>query len=463
MFGSWMLEVGGFYRSVWVNAIMKILRFVLVLAFILALPLYSIFPQGASVYVKAAKIYGSVFVERPGQTGETKIKEGELLEQNCLLRTDSDSYVELELNPGNKFRVLENSQVMVKYLEKETQDVDGAVVKLNQFDLLEGDVIFRLDKLPKDTLIQVSSPTAVAGARGTAFGVKYNPREKLARVGVIESNVRVASLGEPDKFAVVPPYKKVTVTPWAMATAIVRGSGVLSEAILGARVSEKAESPVIQVTGIGDTEEDAKLNGYYKISRQIAGIPVGQGKRIEDLLNINPAVCQPLYSYILKAEVVKIQTINNKIEVTLRVPLAEIAEIIKFPLPDLPRVVEEIPIAEYGRIYGALARVTTQRAAQLDGYRKLAELMYGVLVNSKTTLYDMAVADDRITTRVEGVVKGAEIIDTQYFSDGSVSVSMTIRADLVRTEVAKVTGDIFGINYFTSPAVIEMDDFVELY
>lgn len=437
---------------------MKLLKYVLIVFLIFLIPAL-IYSQEKFTGVKVIKLNGEVHLQDPGKAEWDVVKISDILKQDYSLRTGDDSYTELELNPKNKFRLKENSQIIVKDLGKESKDSSGSVVKLTKFDLLEGDIILKLDQLPKDTLVQVSSPTAVAGARGTAFRVRYKRSKKLARVGVIESNVRVTSVGEPDKFTVVPAFKKVSITPWEMAVATVRGTGVLSERILGKVAIEKAKSPVIQLVGRGDTESSAKDNAYYAISKWILNIPVGPETSIEDILNKDPSLCQPLYAYIAKAEIISTNTVNGKVEVTMKLSLAPVADIIKYPLPQMPTIVKPITMKEYGEKFGPLARVTTQRAAQLDGYRKLAEVMYGTVISSKTTLNDYVATDDRITTVVTGVVKGAEIIDTKYFSDGSMSVSMTIRADLIRNEVAKITGKIFGLNYFTSPTVIDIGDF----
>jgi hypothetical protein len=410
--------------------------------------------------IKVVKTFGDVTGQKTAQPVWNKINQNDVLAVNDSIKTGIDSYAEMELNPGNNIRLKEKSQMLVKDLEAESKDSNGQVVKLIDFNLIEGDLALKLDKLPKDTLLQVSSPTAIAGARGTVFNVKYDSQGKMTDVGVIDSKVQVASMGEPNKFVEVSQYKKVSVAPWALATPKVRGSGILSEKILGKQFVESVSTPVLEVIGIGETEEKAKDNAFYNIAKRIMNISISPDKRIEDMLNDNPLLCQPLYTYIAKAEIVSSKKNEGKIEIVTRLPLAPVGDIIGKALPQFPSVVKLITMKEYGDKFGAQARVTTQRAAQLDGYKKLAEIIYKTVINSQTTLKDMEIKDDRITTTVEGVVKGAEILDTQHFSDGSITVVMAIRADLVMSEVAKITGDIFGTNYFTSPVVIDIDDFL---
>ncbi len=70
------------------------------------------------------------------------------------------------------------------------------------------------------------------------------------------------------------------------------------------------------------------------------------------------------------------------------------------------------------------ARPMALRAAKVDAYRNLLEITKGVQVDSRTTVKDFAVESDVINTQVEGLVKGAQIIDQQYLSDGTVEVTL---------------------------------------
>lgn len=70
----------------------------------------------------------------------------------------------------------------------------------------------------------------------------------------------------------------------------------------------------------------------------------------------------------------------------------------------------------------ALAR----RAAIVDAYRQLAETIQGVQVDSETTVRDLAVESDVISTKISALVKGARIIEERAEEDGSYSVRMAI-------------------------------------
>jgi hypothetical protein len=64
------------------------------------------------------------------------------------------------------------------------------------------------------------------------------------------------------------------------------------------------------------------------------------------------------------------------------------------------------------------------RAAQLDAYRNLLEIVKGVRINSETLVEDFMVKTDVIKSQVEGMVKGAQVVKKEYLSDGSVEVTV---------------------------------------
>ncbi len=104
--------------------------------------------------------------------------------------------------------------------------------------------------------------------------------------------------------------------------------------------------------------------------------------------------------------------------------------------------------------------MTTIRAAKVDALRRLAEQIYGSVIDAKTTIKDMAAEYDIITTRVEGVVKGAELVGIKYYSDGSVSATMRINGALVKKELDSAVPEGVGSTYVASPVAIFLDEFL---
>jgi len=72
----------------------------------------------------------------------------------------------------------------------------------------------------------------------------------------------------------------------------------------------------------------------------------------------------------------------------------------------------------------AQARAMAERAAYIVALRNLLEAVKGVRVDSESVVENYVVKSDVIRTRVEGIVKGARIVNTKYMSDGSVEVQV---------------------------------------
>jgi len=70
------------------------------------------------------------------------------------------------------------------------------------------------------------------------------------------------------------------------------------------------------------------------------------------------------------------------------------------------------------------ARPMALRAAKVDALRNLLEITKGVQVDSATSVKDFMVESDIINTKVEGLVKGAQVVKTEYMSDGTAEVTL---------------------------------------
>ena len=74
----------------------------------------------------------------------------------------------------------------------------------------------------------------------------------------------------------------------------------------------------------------------------------------------------------------------------------------------------------------AQARMMARRAAVVDGYRQLAEVVKGVNVDSESTVENFMVTSDITRTKVNALVQGAQVIREQATSDGGYEVTMKI-------------------------------------
>ncbi len=74
----------------------------------------------------------------------------------------------------------------------------------------------------------------------------------------------------------------------------------------------------------------------------------------------------------------------------------------------------------------AQSRAMTVRAAQVVALRNLLEIIKGVRVDSETVVENFMTKSDVIRTRVDGVVRGAQVVKTVYLSDGSIEITVGI-------------------------------------
>ncbi len=86
------------------------------------------------------------------------------------------------------------------------------------------------------------------------------------------------------------------------------------------------------------------------------------------------------------------------------------------------------------------ARPMALRAAKMDAMRNLLEVTKGVRIDSSTTVKNYAVENDVIMSRVQGIVRGAQVIKQEYMSDGTVEVTMqmSLSGDLAHVVLPQV-------------------------
>jgi len=102
----------------------------------------------------------------------------------------------------------------------------------------------------------------------------------------------------------------------------------------------------------------------------------------------------------------------------------------------------------------AQARAMAERAAFVVALRNLLEVVKGVRVDSETVVENFMTKSDMIRTRVDGIVKGARVVRTQYMSDGSVEmqVAMPLKGALLDALVPDNYGRPSGVQPLPKPA-----------
>ena len=69
-------------------------------------------------------------------------------------------------------------------------------------------------------------------------------------------------------------------------------------------------------------------------------------------------------------------------------------------------------------------RLMAIKAARLDAFRQLAEVVYGTYIDSNTTISDLTIQDDVYRARVEGVIYGAELVKIEPISNDTYAVTL---------------------------------------
>jgi hypothetical protein len=76
----------------------------------------------------------------------------------------------------------------------------------------------------------------------------------------------------------------------------------------------------------------------------------------------------------------------------------------------------------------AVARLNAERAAKLDALRNVIETIQGIQVSASRSAGDL-MSNGEISSRIQGMAQGFKIVDTKYYSDGSVDVVVQMPID----------------------------------
>ncbi len=78
-------------------------------------------------------------------------------------------------------------------------------------------------------------------------------------------------------------------------------------------------------------------------------------------------------------------------------------------------------------VNAAQARAMAKRAALVVAQRNMLETLKGVRVDSETLVENFITTSDRIRTAIQGIIRGASEMKTQYMSDGSAEVTIGVK------------------------------------
>ncbi len=119
---------------------------------------------------RIVRISGRVTLERAGEAVTPGV--GMLLNAQDKILTGADSYVEVSYDEADKdiMRIGPGSRVVFE---------SARIEKRTAIFMDRGEIKLKLDSLQKGSMFKVRTPVAIAGVRGTAFGVRFNGKEVL--------------------------------------------------------------------------------------------------------------------------------------------------------------------------------------------------------------------------------------------------------------------------------------------
>lgn len=105
-------------------------------------------------------------------------------------------------------------------------------------------------------------------------------------------------------------------------------------------------------------------------------------------------------------------------------------------------------VAPPNAINQAQAKALASRGAKADAYRRMAEFINGVRVEGETTVENLMTTKDTIKLSVSATIKGATVIDENFFDDGIYRVTMQVP---IFGEKNSLAGAVFERNSTVEP------------
>ena len=127
-------------------------------------------PVGKITYVE-----GKVDVLKPGKTVATAVSQGDLVDVGDIYRTKSNSKAEITFINKNILRIAQNTRTEIQEYTVEA-DRNKGIIKLHRGKvqaIATPDFIRKVAAFAEGNKLEIHTPNAVAGVRGTTFAVSY--------------------------------------------------------------------------------------------------------------------------------------------------------------------------------------------------------------------------------------------------------------------------------------------------
>ncbi|MBN1917043.1 MAG: FecR domain-containing protein [Verrucomicrobia bacterium] len=407
----------------------------------------------------------------------------------CELRTGRRSYMEVYFDEANSFRIKADTHVRVGKVLETVEGESGSIVRLVEIEMVDGEVNARLGRLPDDVRVNVTSPSAVAGATGTGFTFIFNRREQETLVKVTHDSVLVGARDRADKQVAVAALQQVEVRPWADGELTAVGRAALDEKELGkesvARFRQKEGADLtVSAVGTAPALDEALPQGATAAERAqrrgeslaaatdaarsaladlIYGLAVDAPAEapmttVADVLAQDSGLASKVYELINNAAIAgPTFTDDDACTVVAQLELAALGEALGQELGTGLRGVREITEAGYLATFGADALAATRKAAEADGKRRLRLKLNKSIIDRGRTLEDEANRNANVRLTILGVIDKAVVKETHFYSDGSLGLLMSC----ILSTIAENHPEIVGTLYMSSPEPVLLGDFMD--
>lgn len=99
---------------------------------------------------------------------------------------------------------------------------------------------------------------------------------------------------------------------------------------------------------------------------------------------------------------------------------------------------EKLALPAIWKDAGPQKRLAVIRAAEMDALRLLVERIYGINLDAETTVHDLVLADDEVSTAVRHCIKGVvSTEDPEYLKDGTIQIVRAVKLRQVLETVTK--------------------------
>jgi len=106
-------------------------------------------------------------------------------------------------------------------------------------------------------------------------------------------------------------------------------------------------------------------------------------------------------------------------------------------------------------------KLLAKRAAEADCYRKLAEAVYGVQINSETYVRDFVTESDEIRTSVDAIVKGVRLGSPRYYDDGACEIDAEVTVAKLVTQLKEVHSTHYHGNRVTTSDIENIKQYLK--